>query len=207
MSMVERAYSIILGPSEEWDVIANERVSAGGIFIGYAMIFAAIPVVIETMIIAYFGKDFAYSSATSGTLQRVGITPFVLMGALKYATALLTLLLMCFFVNSVSAMFNGWSNMVPGTKLMIYASTPMWVAGPISMIPYIGPLITFIAATYVIYLINVGLQPVLGVPAEMAKVFTGLFVLIYVGVWFLSKTIYALVLVMALGLEITKSLP
>ena len=52
------------------------------------MIFAAIPVVIETMIIAYFGKDFAYSSATSGALQRVGVTPFVLMGAIKSVTAL-----------------------------------------------------------------------------------------------------------------------
>ena len=54
---------------------------------------------------------------------------------------------------------------------------------------------------------NVGLQPVLGVLAQMAKVFTRLFVLVYVGVWFLSKTIYAALLVMALGLEITQSLP
>ena len=97
--------------------------------------------------------------------------------------------------------------MVPGTKLMVYASTPMWVAGPISMVPFVGPLITIVAAAYVGFHINVGLQPVLDVPAEMAKVFSGLFVLFYVGVWFLSKTIYAVVLVMALGLEITKSLP
>lgn len=34
MSIVERAYSIILGPSEEWDVIANEPTSVGGIFFG-----------------------------------------------------------------------------------------------------------------------------------------------------------------------------
>lgn len=107
------------------------------------------------MIIAYFGKDFAYSSATSGALQRVGVTPFVLMGAIKYFTALFALLLMCFLVNSVSAMFNGWSSMVPGTKLMVYAATPMWGAGPISMVQYIGPLITIVAAGYVVYLINV----------------------------------------------------
>lgn len=207
MSIVRRAYSIISRPSEEWDVIANEPTSVGGIFIGYALIFAAIPVIVETMIIAYFGKNFIYTSATSGALLRVGVTPFVLMGAIKYVIALFALLLMCFFVNSFSAMFNGWSNMVPGTKLMIYASTPMWVAGPISMIPYVGPLITIVAAAYVVYLINVGLQPVLGVPPEMAKVFTGLYVLIYLGVWFLSKTIFAVLLVMALGLEITNSLP
>ena len=151
MSIVERAYSIILGPSEEWDVIANERVSAGGIFIGYAMIFAAIPVVIETMIIAYFGKDFAYTSATSSALQQVGVTPLVLMGAIKYVTALFALLVMCFLVNSDSAMFNGWSSMVVGTNLVVYASTPMWVAGPISILPYIGPLITIVAAAYVVY--------------------------------------------------------
>ena len=90
---------------------------------------------------------------------------------------------------------------------MVYASTPMWVAGSVSILPYIEPLITIVAAAYVVYLINVALQPVLGVPAGMAKVFTGLFVLIYVAVWFLSKTINAVLLMMALGLEITQSLP
>lgn len=207
MSIVERAYSIIFGPSEEWHIIANEPTSVGGIFIGYAMLLAAVPVVVETMIIAYFGRDFVYSSAATGALLRVGVTPFVLMGAIKYVIALFTLLLVCFLVNSVSAVFSGWSSMVPGTKLMIYASTPIWVAGPMSMLPYIGPFITIAAAFYVVYLINVGLQPVLGVPAKMAKILTGLIVAVYIGVWILSKTIFAELLVLALGVEITNSLP
>ena len=83
------------------------------------MIFAGIPLVRETMIMAHLGKDFTYSSATSGPLQPVGVTPFLLMGAIKYVTALFALFLMCLLVNSVSAMFNDWSNLVSGTKLMI----------------------------------------------------------------------------------------
>ena len=43
MSIVARAKNIILNPTDEWNVIAGEPATVGGLFTGYAMILAAIP--------------------------------------------------------------------------------------------------------------------------------------------------------------------
>ena len=41
--LIDRAKSILLKPKSEWEVIDAEPASVGSIFIGYAMILAAIP--------------------------------------------------------------------------------------------------------------------------------------------------------------------
>ncbi len=43
MSIVQRAKNIIIKPADEWNVIAGEPATVGGLFTGYAMILAAFP--------------------------------------------------------------------------------------------------------------------------------------------------------------------
>ena len=50
----------------------------------------------------------------------------------------------------------------------------------VSWIPILGALVSFAANVYVVYLIYLGLQPVLGVPKEKVAGFTVVIVLIYV---------------------------
>jgi hypothetical protein len=87
---------------------------------------------------------------------------------------------MSFLVNAVAPSFNGKSDMVQSTKLMTYASTATWVVGFVGWIPILGGLISFAAIAYVVYLIYLGLQPVLGVPKEKVAGLTVVIVLIYV---------------------------
>jgi hypothetical protein len=101
-------------------------------------------------------------------------------GSIDRGMSLITLYLMGIIVNSVSPSFNGKSDLHQSLKLLTYASTPTWLAGLVGWIPILGALVSFAANVYVIYLIYLGLQPVLGVPKEKVAGFTVVIVLIYV---------------------------
>lgn len=45
MSLVDRVKNILLQPKSEWEVIAGESTTVGGLFTGYAAILALLPVV------------------------------------------------------------------------------------------------------------------------------------------------------------------
>jgi hypothetical protein len=87
---------------------------------------------------------------------------------------------MAMIVKRVSPSFNGNSDKVQAMKLMTYASTPTWVVALVSWIPFLGAFLGLGAIVYVVYLIYVGLHPVLGVPKEKVASFTVVIVVIYV---------------------------
>lgn len=180
MSIVDRAKNIILKPTDEWNVIAGEPATVGGLFTGYAMILAAIPLVAGIIFTGALGINVASLGGMGGGAMAMGFGAIVTMAVVGYVFSLLTLFVMSLIVNTVSPSFNGKSDMVQSTKLMTYASTPTWVAGLISWIPILGGLISFAAIAYVVYLIYLGLQPVLGVPREKVAGFTVVIVLIYI---------------------------
>jgi Yip1 domain len=168
VSIVDRAKNIIMKPADEWNVIAAEPATVGGLFTGYAMILAALPLIAAIVFTGALGLSAAGMGAIAG------------MAVIGYVLSLVTLYLMSLIVNAVSPSFNGKSDMVESTKLMTYASTPTWVAGLVSWIPVLGALISLGAIAYVVYLIYLGLKPVLGVPQEKVAGFTVVIVLIYI---------------------------
>jgi hypothetical protein len=180
MSIVARAKNIILKPTDEWNVIAGEPATVGGLFTGYAMILAAIPLAAGIIFTGALGINAASLGGMGGGAMEMGFGVIAAMSVVGYVLSLVTLFLMSFLVNAVSPSFNGKSDMVQSTKLMTYASTPTWVAGLVGWIPILGGLISFAAIAYVVYLIYLGLQPVLGVPKEKVAGFTVVIVLIYV---------------------------
>jgi Yip1 domain len=180
MSIVDRAKNIILKPKEEWSIIAAEPATVGGLFTGYAMILAAIPLIATVVFTGLLGMSAAGMAGMGGGPMAMGLSAVVAMAVIGYLLSLVTLYLMSLIVNIVSPSFNGRSDMVQATKLMTYASTPAWVAGLLSWIPILGGLISLAAIAYVVYLIYLGLQPVLGVPQEKVAGFTVVIVLIYI---------------------------
>ena len=180
MSIVDRAKNIILKPADEWNVIASEPASVGGLFTGYAAILAAIPMVAGILFTGVLGLSAAGLGGMGGGALSMGVSAVAAMAVIGYVLSLVTLYLMSLIVNAVSPSFNGKSDMVQSTKLMTYASTPTWVAGLVSWIPILGGLISLAAIAYVVYLIYLGLKPVLGVPQEKVAGFTVVIVLIYI---------------------------
>jgi hypothetical protein len=180
MSIVERAKNIILKPADEWSVIADEPATVGGLFTGYAMILALIPLISAIVFTGALGLSAGGLGGMGGGAMALGVGAIAGMAVIGYFMSLLVLYLMSLIVNAVSPSFNGKSDMVQSTKLMTYASTPTWVAGLVSWIPFLGALISLGAIAYVVYLMYLGLKPVLGVPQEKVAGFTVVIVLIYI---------------------------
>jgi Yip1 domain len=175
MSLVNRAINILTKPAAEWEVIAAEPATVGGLFTGYAVILSAIAPIMSIIFMGALGMGAMQIPGMS-----IGMTFIAATAIAGYAIGLLVLYLMSLIVKSVSPSFNGNSDMVQATKLMTYASTPVWVAGLLSWIPGIGFLVTLAAIAYVVYLIYLGLKPVMGIPQEKLAGFTVVIVLAYI---------------------------
>ena len=179
MSIVERAKNIILKPTDEWNVIAAEPATVGRLFTGYAMPLALILVASEILFSGLLGISAADMMGLGGGIMSMGMTAIAGMAVVGFVLSLVTLFVMGTIVKLVSPSFNGTSDKVQAMKLMTYASTPSWVVALVSWIPFLGALLSFAAVAYVVYLIYLGLHPVLGVPKEKIAGFTVVIVLIY----------------------------
>ena len=179
MSIVGRAKNIILKPTDEWNVIASEPATVGGLFTGYATPLALIPLVSTILFTGILGISAADMMGL-GNGMPMDLMAISGMAAFSFILSLVTLFVMGTVVKLVSPSFNGTSDKVQAMKLMTYASTPSWVVALISWIPFLGALLSFAAIAYVVYLIYLGLHPVLGVPKEKVAGFTVVIILIYV---------------------------
>jgi len=179
MSIVQRAKNIILNPSDEWNVIASEPTTIGGLYTGYATPLALIPLVSTILFTGILGISAADMMGL-GNGMPMDLMAISGMAAFSFILSLVTLFVMGTIVRLVSPSFNGTSDKVQAMKLMTYASTPSWVVALISWIPFLGALLSFAAIAYVVYLIYLGLHPVLGVPKEKVAGFTVVIILIYV---------------------------
>lgn len=179
MSIVLRAKNIIVKPTDEWNVIASESATISGLFTGYAMPLALIPLAATILFTGLLGISAADMMGL-GSGMPLDLMTISAMAAFSFILSLVTLFIMGTVVKLVSPSFNGTSDKVQAMKLMTYAGTPTGVVALVSWIPFLGALLSFAAIVYVVYLIYLGLHPVLGVPKEKIAGFTVVIVLIYV---------------------------
>ena len=113
-------------------------------------------------------------------LGAMGMSYFVATAIVGYVLGLLVIWVVAMIVNAITPSFNGKQDMVQATKLMVYAGTPVWVAGLVSWIPILGWLVSLAAIAYTVYLIYLGVKPVLSVPDDKVAGMTVVTVLIYI---------------------------
>ena len=73
MSIVDRAKNMIMKPAEEWNVVADEPATVGGLFTGYAMILAVIPVVAAIVFTGALGMSVAGMGGMGGGMGGMGM--------------------------------------------------------------------------------------------------------------------------------------
>jgi hypothetical protein len=179
MSLVDRVKNILLSPASEWEVIAKEPASVGGLFTGYAIPLMILPIIGQIVAVGLIGIG-ADGLAALG-IPSIGIAGAAGMAAISFVLGIVLLYAMIFAVNAISPSFNGKSDMTQAAKLMIHASTPTWIAG--FLVPFlgmIGSLLGLAAIAYVVYLIYLGIRPVMETPQEKVAGFTVVIVLIYI---------------------------
>ncbi len=172
--LIERAKSIILSPKTEWEKIAAEPADVKSLFTGYAMILAAIPA-----ICGLIGSTLIGISVPIVGNIRTPIGGALVSMVLGYVLGLAAIYVVSLIVTALAPTFDGQKDPVAALKVVVYSSTPVWLAGVFSLIPMLGVL-GIIAGLYGLYLLYLGLSPLMKNPQEKSIGYTALIVVCYI---------------------------
>ncbi len=172
--LIERVKGIVLSPKTEWEKIAAETTDVKSLYVGYAMILAAIPA-----ICGFIGSTvIGVSLPIVGTI-RTGVGAALVQLVLGYVLGLAVIYVVSLIVTALAPTFDGQKDPVQALKLVVYSSTPVWLAGVFSLVPLLGVL-GIIAGLYGLYLLYIGLSPLMKNPQDKSIGYTALIIVCYI---------------------------
>ena len=172
--LIERVKGILLSPKTEWEKIAAETTDVKSLYMGYAMILAAIPA-----ICGFIGSTvIGVSLPIVGTI-RTGVAAALVQLVLSYVLGLAVIYVVSLIVNALAPTFDGQKDPIQALKLIVYASTPVWLAGVFSLVPLLGVL-GILAGLYGLYLLYIGLTPLMKNPQDKSIGYTALIIVCYI---------------------------
>jgi hypothetical protein len=157
MDLKTRAINMCTKPAAEWQVVATEPQTVESLIKGYAAPLSAIGAVAGLLASMVFrtlfgggisGLIFAICAALVGWI-------FSLIGC--YIGALV--------IEKLAPNFQSSGNTVQALKMIVFASTPMWLAGVFNIIPLLSLPLILLAALYSVYVFYLGLPPVMKTPS------------------------------------------
>lgn len=171
--IVARAKAMLLTPRAEWPIVAAEPDSIGGLYSGYILLLAAIPVLVSFLVATVIG----ISVPLLGT-YRVGIAAALTGAVVRYALTLVAVYVVALIVDALAPTFGAEKNPVQALKTVAYSYTALWVISILGIIPGLALLATLGGAIYSIYLLNMGLPSTMKCPADKTVGYTALTVVI-----------------------------
>ncbi len=161
MDLVSRVQAIILKPKEEWVKIKAETSTISELFTSFAVILAAIPAIGQFIGFGLIGQRVPFIG-----WFRMGIGTSFLRAVFYYVFSLIMVYVLALIINALAPTFSSTPNMVSAMKLAVYSMAPMWVAGILFIIPYLGFLV-WIAGLYGLYVLYLGFNtPLMDTPTE-----------------------------------------
>lgn len=185
MNLVQRAINIITQPRPEWSRIDAEPATVAGLFTGYAVILALLPLIGTLLMGLLFGGVF-------------GFTFLLVTGLVGYVVGLAVLFGMILIAKALAPSFGGAASDTAAAKLLIYAATPVWLAGILNFIPGINIIVMLVGFAYAAYLLYLGSAIVMKIPADKAVAFTIVVVLIWIVLSFVVTAILGGIIATAL---------
>ena len=176
MNLVQRAINMITQPRAEWARVDSEPATVGGLFTGYAMILALLPLIGQLLMGLLFAGVF-------------GFTYFLVMGIVGYVVGLAVLYAMILIANALAPSFSGARNDVAAAKLLIFAATPVWLAGLLGFIPGINIIVMLVGFGFAAYLLYIGSTIVMKIPADKAAGYTAVVISSWIVVTFIASAI------------------
>jgi hypothetical protein len=166
MDLFSRVQAILTKPKDEWAKIKDEPTTIQQLFMRYALILAAVPVVAQFIGLAIGGFRVPY---IGGTWMGRAIISLIF----SYVLSLVATYAFGFIINALAPSFGSQQNPANAMKLAVYSMTPIWVAGILHIIGFWGPLywlvtlVMIAAAVYSIYVLYLGFAvPLLGTPKD-----------------------------------------
>jgi len=149
-SLQTRVVNILTKPAEEWRVIAGESDTVEGLLRNYAAPLAVIPAVGQ-----FIGYTIVGVSVPLLGTFRYGIVRGFVSACLAFVFALVGAWIAAIVVDKLAPTFQSRGNTTQALKLVVYAMTPVWVAGVLNLVPALA----FLG-------IIAGLPVLMGTPAD-----------------------------------------
>jgi hypothetical protein len=160
MDLQTRAKNILMQPAQEWPVIAGESTDVTALLRDYAAPLSAIPAVCRWIGMSVIGVSVPFI----GTV-RVGIVRGLASAIVTWVLSLVGAWLAALVIEKLAPSFGSRGDTAQALKLVVYASTAIWIAGVLNLIPALSVL-TVLAGLYAIYLFYLGLTPVMQTPSD-----------------------------------------
>jgi len=155
MILQTRARNIVIQPAQEWRTIAGEQTDVGTLLREYAAPLSAIPAACHWIGGSLVGYGHFRTGLVRGLANAIVVWVFGLAGCWLAAIV----------VERLASSFSSRGSTAQALKLVVYASTPVWIAGVLDLVPMLAVLVV-VAALYGLYLFYVGLPIVMHTPAD-----------------------------------------
>lgn len=170
MSLQTRVINILTKPKDEWPAIAVEPETFNRLFVGYVMPLAAIPAVCTLLGSLLFTGALGF---------RIGFGFALGSAILSYVFSLVTVYVSALVIQKLAPTFKSEGDMTQALKLVAYSMTPAWIAGVLHLVPLLGVLV-ILASLYGIYLLYLGVVPVMKTPQDQVIPYLAVSVLVVI---------------------------
>jgi hypothetical protein len=161
--VVERVRELLTRPRSTWPVIAGEAETPETLYRNFIAVLAAIPP------LAAFIKGSLLGYGTEvGVSVRIALFPGLVAMVVGYLLSLVAVFGFALVIEAVAPNFDGRRDRMMSLKLAGYSSAAAFVGGAAVVLPGIGGLLYLAAIGYSFYLLYLGVQVLLAVPAAKA---------------------------------------
>lgn len=158
--LFDRIKNILLAPKMEWPAIAAEPTSIANLYTGYVIPLAAFSALMSFLRLSVIGISMPFG----GTIRTPIVSGLVAM-VVSFGFGLLGLYLFALIVNVLAPTFGGQRDLRQAVKVAAYTATPVWIASVVGLLPTgLAGLLQLAAAIYAIYLLVLGLPPLMQSP-------------------------------------------
>ena len=166
MGLVDRAKNICITPKTEWPVIAGETTSTRDLMTGYVA-----PLAIIGPIAGFIGGTIIGHTLPFIGTYRTPMLAGIGIAIFTFVMAFVGVFILSLIIDALAPTFGGEKSKQQALKVAVYAYTPAWLAGILSLIPFLGMLGIFVAL-YSLYLLYLGLPKLMKCPEDKAIGYT-----------------------------------
>ncbi|MBN2415936.1 DUF1282 family protein [bacterium] len=159
--LVNRIKNLVLGPKEEWGVIAGEEMTATALIKDYLLVLAAIPAVAKFLGMWIIGVPIPFG----GGVVRLTFFESLISSIVFYVLTAAGIWAFAQILKFIAPRFSSSNDNVKTLKVAVFMAAPYLFAGVLYVIPSLS-VITLLVGIYCLYILYVGLPAVLDTPQE-----------------------------------------
>lgn len=157
MDLVGRAKGMVLTPAQEWSAVAGESTDTMTLIQGYVAPLAGLA---------------AIGSLLGSLILGGGFVRSIVLAIMSFILAIVAVFVLAKIAELLAPTFGGPQDGAASMKLAAHAPTSAWIGGFLSFIPVIGWIAALVGGLYSLYVIYLGVSPVMRVPDDKSLVYT-----------------------------------